>query len=66
METVIRRYTSLKEMKVDECRYWQIRPAHERVDAVSRMTTAAYSLKGAGLDVPRLKGPLVHVPRARR
>jgi hypothetical protein len=34
MDKVIRKYTSLDNMKADEYRYWQ-RPAHERMDAVS-------------------------------
>jgi len=25
-----RKYTSFDEMKADDCRYWQSRPAHER------------------------------------
>jgi len=66
MEKSIRVYQSHKEMKADEYRYWQSRPVHERMDAVSELTTAAYALKGISLDVPRLQGPVVRLPRPRR
>ena len=66
VDKIIRKYTSHKEMKADEYRYWQSRPVHERMEAVSELTTAAYALKGMGPDVPRLQGPVVRVPRARR
>ena len=42
---IVRKYTSFDEMKADEYRYWQSRPAHERLDAVEEMIEAAY---GAG------------------
>jgi len=63
MEKTIRKYSSHKEMKADEYRYWQSRPVHERMDAVSELTLAAYSLKGMAADVPRLQGPLVRLQR---
>lgn len=66
MDKVFRKYKSYEEMKLDEYRYWQSRPAHERMDAVSALTTAAYALKGITLDVPRLQGPLVRLPRQKR
>ena len=66
MDSIIRKYTSLKEMKADEYRYWQSRPVHERMDAVSELTTAAYALKGMAPDVQRLQGPIVRLPRPRR
>jgi hypothetical protein len=62
----IRKFTSHAEMKADEYRYWQSRPVHERMDAVSELTTAAYALKGIALDVPRLQGPVVRLPRPQR
>ena len=65
MDKIIRKYTSHKEMKADEYRYWQSRPVNERMDAVSELTTAAYALKGMA-DVPRLQGPVVRLPRPRR
>jgi len=66
MDKTIRKYTSHKEMKGDEYRYWQSRPVHERMDAVSELTTAAYALKGMAPDVPRLQGPVVRLPRPKR
>ena len=44
MDQIIRKYTSHKEMKADEYRYWQSRPVHERMNAVSELTTVAYAL----------------------
>ena len=66
MDKTIRKYASHKEMKADEYRYWQSRPVHERMDAVSELTTAAYALKGMAPDVPRLQGPVVRLPRPQR
>ena len=45
-EPPARRYGSLDDMKADEYRYWQSRPAHERLDAVEEMIQTAYALKG--------------------
>ena len=63
MDKAIRVYTSPKEMKADEYRYWQSRPAQERMDAVAEITLATYAMKGAVLDVPRLQGPLICLQR---
>jgi hypothetical protein len=63
MSTILRRYTSLEEMKADEYRYWQSRPAYERLDAVEEMIETAYALKGWVIesDVPRLQRPFVRL-----
>jgi hypothetical protein len=53
MDKAIRRYTVFAEMKADEYRYWQSRPVHERVAAVSELTQEHYALKGAAPDVPQ-------------
>jgi hypothetical protein len=45
MDKTIRTFTSLKEMKADEYRYWQSRPTHERMSAVSELALAAYAMK---------------------
>ena len=66
MDKTIRKYNDFDEMKTDEYRYWQSRPVHERMAAVSELTTAAYSLKGMAPDVPRLQGPVVRLPRPQR
>jgi hypothetical protein len=63
MDKTIRVYHSFDEMKADDYRYWQSRPVHERMDAVSEMTLAAYAMKGAAPDVPRLQRTLVRLQR---
>lgn len=66
MEKMIRIYTSHEEMKAEDYRYWQSRPAYERLDAVSKMTLAACAMKGEPIDVPGLQGPLVVIQRPQR
>ncbi len=66
MDKTVRTYTSLKEMKADEYRYWQSRSVQERMDAVSEMTLAAYRMKGGGTDVPRLQRTIVVIQRPPR
>ena len=63
MDMTVRKYTSHKEAKADEYRYWQSRPVHERMDAVEEITLDAYAMKGVELepDVPRLQRPLVRL-----
>jgi hypothetical protein len=63
VDKVLRKYASLDEMKADEYRYWQSRPAHERLDAVKEMVSAAYALKGWKMepDVPRSQRPFVRL-----
>jgi hypothetical protein len=63
VDKILRKYTSLDEMKADEYRYWQSRPAHERLDAVEEMVATAYALKGWKMepDVPRLQRPFVRL-----
>jgi len=64
MDQTVRRYTSFEDMKADEYRYWQSRPAEERLGAVEEMIQTAYKLKGWEIkpDVPRLQRPLVRLP----
>ena len=59
----VRRYTNFDDIKADEYRYWQSRPAHERLDAVDEMIAAAYALKGWEMepDVPRLQRSFVRL-----
>ena len=66
MDKNIRKYTSFDEMKADEYRYWQGRPLHERVDAVSELIREHYAMKGALPNVPRLQRTLVRFERAPR
>jgi hypothetical protein len=46
----VRKYTDFDEIKAYEYRYWQSRPAHERLDAVEEMIETAYALKGWEID----------------
>lgn len=59
----IRKFDSLEAMKDEEYRYWQGRPASERIAAVSEITTAAYRLKDPACNVSRLQRTLVVVQR---
>jgi hypothetical protein len=66
MDKTVRKYTDLNEMKADEYRYWQSRPVHERVNAVSELTQEHYAMKGTAPDVPRFQRTLVRLERAPR
>jgi hypothetical protein len=66
MDKTIRKYTDFDEMKADEYRYWQSRPVHERVAAVSELTQEGYAMKGEAPDVPKLQRTLVHFERTPR
>jgi hypothetical protein len=66
MDKTIRKYTNFDEMKADEYRYWQSRPVHERIAAVSELTKEGYTLKGFKSDAFRLHRTLVHFERAPR
>jgi hypothetical protein len=69
MDKTIRKYAriaDLDEIKADEYRYWQSRPLHERMAAVSELTQDQYAMKGAVADVPRLQRTLVRVERSER
>jgi hypothetical protein len=66
MDKTIRRYSTFEEMKADEYRYWQSRPVHERVAAVSELTRDCYTLKGFRPDAFRLQRTLVRFERAPR
>lgn len=66
MDKTIRKYKSLDEMKAEEYRYWQSRPVHERMMAVSELSQAMYAMKGVSLDVHRLQRTLVRLQRPER
>jgi hypothetical protein len=59
----IMKFDSLEAMKDEEYRYWQGRPASERIAAVSELTTEAYRLKDPAINVSRLQRTLVAVQR---
>ena len=68
VDKTIRKYASLSdldEVKAQEYRYWQSRPVHERLAAVSELTQALYAMKGAP-SVLRLQRTLVRVERPSR
>ena len=65
-DKTIRKYTDFDEMKADEYRYWQSRPVHERLTAVSELTQEQYAMNGEAADVPRLQRALVRFERAPR
>jgi hypothetical protein len=53
-------------MKAEEYRYWQSRPVHERVAAVSELTVDGCTLKGFKPDAFRLQRTLVRFERTPR
>lgn len=61
-----RLYTSREEMKSDQYHYWQSRPAHERMDAVTELTTQVFLMKGANPVVQGFRGPVVCLQRPPR
>jgi len=69
MDKTIRKYADVSDLdaiKAQEYRYWQSRPVHERIAAVSELSQALYAMKGAAPDVPRLDRTLVRFERSRR
>ena len=42
----LRRFDSFAGQKADEYRYWQSRPVHERLAAVSALSIEGHKLKG--------------------
>jgi hypothetical protein len=66
MDKTIRKCTDFDEVKAEEYRYWQSRPVHERIAAVSELTQEQYAMKGEVPDVPRLQRTLVHFERTPR
>ncbi len=66
MDKTIRKFASFDDMKLAEYRYWQSRPVHERIAAVSELTEEGYRLKGFRPDALRLQRTLVRFERARR
>ena len=59
----VKRYDSLDEMKADEYRYWQRRPAHERFAMVSELAREAYGEDAGDAHVPRFQRPFVKLER---
>jgi hypothetical protein len=59
-----RKYTSSDEMKAEEYRFWQSRPAHERWTATEELSLLAYVLEHKELppELPRAQMPWVRLP----
>ena len=66
MDKSIRVFKSHQEMKAEEYRYWQSRPAHERMNAVTELTISAYRMKEPARDVQRLQRTVVLLQRPQR
>ena len=66
VDKAVRKFANFDEMKADEYRYWQSRPAYERVAAVAELTEEGYKLKGFKPDAFRLDRTFVHFERAPR
>ena len=66
MDKTIRRFENLDAMKDEEYAYWQSRPAHERMSAISEITSALYELKEPAANVRRIQRTLVHLQRETR
>lgn len=49
---IFRAYTDFDEAKADQYRYWQSRPASERLAAVSKLSVIGYRLKHGGAEPP--------------
>ncbi len=61
---LVRKFDSLEAMKAEEYEYWRQRPDHERLSAVSELTTEVYRLKDPSFNVPRLQRTLVQLQRS--
>jgi len=66
MDKTIQTFSSFGEMKAAEYRYWQSRPAHERMEAVCELTLSLYEIKEPCADVSRLQRVVRVLPRSQR
>jgi hypothetical protein len=66
MDEKIRKHDGVSdpdEIEAEQYRYWQSRPVHERMAAVSELSSAKYGLKHDGPEGPRLDKTLVRFER---
>jgi hypothetical protein len=66
MDEKIRKHDGVSdpdEIEAEQYRYWQSRPVHERMAAVSELSSAMYGLKHDGSEVPTLDKTLVRFER---
>lgn len=66
MEKVVRTFDSHKAMKAAQYEYWQSRPVHERMAAVSELTRSLYAMKDADPDVLRFQRTVAVLQRPQR
>ena len=62
----IRKVTDFKEQQNETYRYWQGRPAYERMEAVAEIVRDAYTMKGINLDAQRPERTLVRIQQTQR
>ena len=63
MDKTLHIFSTVEAMKTAEYEYWQSRPPHERMSAVSEITLALYAMKESAPDVRRFQRTLVHLQR---
>ncbi len=66
MNKTVRIFNSFEEMKAAEYRYWQSRPAYERMGAVCELTISLYQMKESSADVSRLQRLIRVLPLTQR
>jgi hypothetical protein len=64
MDKTIRRVTDFKEQRAETYRYWQSRPAAERMDAVAEIIRDIYWMKGIDIDSIPMDKTIVRVDRS--
>jgi hypothetical protein len=64
MDKTIRRVTDFKEQRAETYRYWQSRPAAERMEAVAEIIRDIYWMKGIDIDSIPMDKTIVRVDRA--
>ena len=63
VDKTIRKVTDFTAQRIETYRYWQSRPAAERMDAVEEMVREAYFAKGIDLDLRPSDKTLIRVKR---
>ena len=66
MDKTIRKFTSFKEVKDEEYRYWQSVTPAERFAAIYQHSMDVYCMKGIAADGQGLKRTLVRIERPAR
>ena len=66
MDKLVRVFASFEAMKAAEYEYWQSRPVHERMAAVSELSSAFYTMKDPTHNVSRLQRTVAVLQRPQR